>query len=121
MGSGCAPGAEVLPDGFWFGVAVEHRSDEIVFDLACWFDDPDADNGYRIGNENPNLRTIQLAEDAVVWRVDLDVEGGLAPPVSYPEWVGNYSVIVSCPGDFCLVWLHTVGGVVQEMVEQYVP
>ncbi len=121
MGSGCAPGAEVLPDGFWFGVAVEHRSDEIVFDLACWFDDPDADNGYRIGNENTNLRTIQVAQGAMVWRVELGSEGGFAAPIPYRDWVGNYSVIVSCPGDFCLVWLRTEDGLIHEMVEQYVP
>lgn len=120
-GSGCTPGAGLLPDGYWFGMAVEHLEAEIVFDLACWFEDSNAPNGYRIENDNPSLRTIGIAEGVMVWRVDLDAEGGFAAPVPYAEWVGNYSVIVSCPGDFCLVWLRTEGGLIQEMVEQYVP
>lgn len=120
-GSGCSPGSATLPDGFWFGMAVEHLDTEIVFDLACWFSDPGAENDYRIENDNPTLRTIEVAPGAMVWRVELGSEGGFAAPIPYADWVGNYSVIVSCPGDFCLVWLRTEDGVIQEMVEQYVP
>ena len=121
LGSGCTPGAEELPDGVWFGMVIDYTSDDITFDLACWIADDNEPNGYLIQNDNPALRTIPVAAGAEVWPIDLDYEGGLAPPIPYSDWVPEEANFIVCPGDGCLVWIHTESGVITELVEQYTP
>ena len=120
-GSGCAPGSDQLPDGYWFGMVTAYSAEDITFDLACWFSDEDEPNGYRIRNDNAALRTIAVADGAEAWRIDLDFELGLAPPIPFSDWVPETANFIVCPGESCLVWIHTEGGVVCELVEQYTP
>ncbi|MDX1469153.1 MAG: hypothetical protein R3258_07405, partial [Acidimicrobiia bacterium] len=106
LGSGCTPGADTLPDGVWFGMVTDYSNDGITFDLACWIADDNEPNGYRIENENPSLRSIAVAADAEVWRIDLDFEGGLAPSIPYSDWDPEAANFIVCPGDGCLVWIN---------------
>lgn len=98
-----------------------YSATEIMFDLACWFSDDAEPNGYRVQNDNPNVRTISVAEDATAWRIVGDISNGVIEQVPYAEWVPEDAFYVVCPGEFCLVWIRTEAGALEEIVEQYVP
>ncbi|CAN5782151.1 hypothetical protein BH23ACT5_BH23ACT5_16980 [soil metagenome] len=82
-GTGCTPGTDDLPDGEWYGIVVDTHDDEIDFDLACWFsgeaaemaaagDGTEVNNDYYVRNVNPQIREIDVADDAVVvWLTNL--------------------------------------------------
>lgn len=132
-GSGCAPGSSTLPDGYWFGFAHEVSETTVTFDLACFYfgdiawekaaeQGDEAPNDFWIGNENPNLRVVDVAPNTTVWRIPPDIEA-LQPLAYFTEWPlpeAEFSY-TPCPGDFCTVWLETTDGVVTEIVEQYIP
>ena len=131
-GSGCAPGAGDLPGGVWYGTIVSAEPGSIEFDLACFYFGEiawevaaavgeEANNDYWIINDNPALRTVPVAAKAVVWSIPADLSDLV--PLSYltewpPDWQRAYA---ACPGEFCGVWLYVNHGVVDEIVEQYVP
>lgn len=132
-GSGCAPGAEILPDGYWFGFAHEVTETTVTFDLACMYigdvawekaaeQGEEAPNDFWISNENPNVREVEVASNITVWWIPPEITP-LVPLVYFTEWplpAGEYSYTM-CPGDPCTVWLETTDGVVTEIVEQYLP
>jgi hypothetical protein len=132
-GSGCAPGSEILPDGYWFGFAHEVTETAVTFDLACFYigdiawekaaeQGEEAPNDFWISNENPNLREIEVATNTIVWWIPPDITP-LQPLAYFTEWplpAGEFSYSM-CPADFCTVWLETNDGVVTEIVEQYLP
>ncbi len=133
-GSGCAPGGETLPDGIWFGTAVERLPDGIAFDLMCfWWGDAavaeaearseEAPGGFLITNDNPTLREFTIAADRTVHHVDLDRDDGSFMRLRFDEWPLPEDVFsyTPCPGEYCWVWLWINDGRVTEISEQYVP
>lgn len=131
-GSGCAPPGDVLPAGMWFGYATAFSAGTLTFDLACFFTgaagvaaaaadgDPDYDLDFYIRNMNPKLFTIDLDPGGTAYAIDAsapDVTPVAGPMTDWPAGTGY----VSCPGNVCAVWLFVNGGVVTELVEQYLP
>ena len=130
-GSGCAPGTDDLPSGIWFGFLVERSDSAVELDLACfYFGDiawekaaevgQEANNDYWIVNENPLVRTVPVAGDAAVWAITGDATLG-HERLAYADWTGAESTYTPCPGEGCTVWLYVNDGVVDEIVEQYLP
>lgn len=129
LGSGCTPGTEQLPDGRWFGFAVDANGDELVFDLACWFsgtaaadaatedgEESPPPNDYHIRNQSDVLRTLAVAEStSVTWLPTGDPAD--ATTGSYAQWVAERPSREYLPG----VWLEVDGGEVTMIDEQYVP
>jgi hypothetical protein len=76
LGSGCAPGTDLLPDGAWFGWLGEVGATGFEFDLACLWPgriDPAA------GNESTRLRTFPVVGSTLVY-----ASGPV--PIGYEEW-----------------------------------
>jgi hypothetical protein len=117
-GSGCAPGAGDLPDGWWYGLVDGEVTDELRFDLACYYVGAAAEaeaasrgdevnNDYYVVNENEQLRTVPVA-------------GGATARCVEPEGAD----LVDCaPGDVGgeAVWLRVQDGEVDRILEQYAP
>ncbi|MEN8040417.1 MAG: hypothetical protein ABFR95_02840 [Actinomycetota bacterium] len=129
-GSGCSPGAGSLPSGVWFGYVTAGNPTSLQFDLACWyFGDlaweiadtygDTAENDYYIVNQNPTLRTVPVASGAVVHHIDPASIGH--DPISYPDWLLEPAGYLTCPFDFCPLWLYVNDGEITEILEQYVP
>jgi hypothetical protein len=130
-GSGCTPGAGQLPDGIWFGFVKGVTADTLTFDLACfWTGDAAAVRAtadgqevldFYIRNQNPATRT--MPRDTAGTAYWLDASGDLTPqavPMSnWPDTGGTR--YVPCPGDNCAAWVYINGGVITELVEQYLP
>lgn len=128
-GSGCTPGADLLPDGKWFGEVVRADAGELEFDLACWFDGDAAiaaaaEDGerleidYYIRNESTRTRRLPVTDDTtVVWY-------GIGPGdpsdpdlISYADWSVFDLEHICCAG----VWLTVDAGAVTGIQEQWVP
>ena len=129
-GSGCSPGSGALPDGVWFGYVLAKSATEIEFDLACFYfgeiaytegaaDGEEVNNDYYVRNANPTLRTIPVPPAAGVWEIDAGSIGYLDVPFS--DWPLDPTAYISCPSDWCGVWLFVNSGNVTEILEQYVP
>lgn len=119
-GSGCSPGSGPLPDGWWYGTVDAAIEDEVAFDLACYYigaaaeaeaakRGDEVDNDYYVVNENPQVRTVTLADGATATCVQLGA--GVESVDCTPADVG---------GDWA-VWLRVQGGEVDRIVEQYAP
>ena len=129
-GSGCVvPGGSMtLPDGIWFGYVTAFSPGMLTFDLACFWtgqvaEDKAAEDGeeafdFYIRNMNPTTRQVPLSGSAQVWYVPETVTMPTAIPVT--DWPTIYSFL-TCPADWCSVWLYINGGVVTHLVEQYLP
>lgn len=129
-GSGCTPGAGQLPAGVWFGHVSAGAPTSVQFDLACWyFGDlawevadtygDTAENDYYVVNQNPTLRTVPVGPGAVVHHIDAMSLGH--DPIPYSDWLLEPEGYLTCPFDFCPLWLYVNDGEVTEIVEQYVP
>ncbi len=129
-GSGCSPGAGSLPDGVWFGYVLAKSATEIEFDLACFYfgdiaytegaaDGEEVNNDYYVRNTNPTLRTIPVSPAVGVWEIDAGSIGYLDVPFS--DWPLDPTAYLSCPSDWCGVWLLVNSGDVTEILEQFVP
>jgi hypothetical protein len=130
-GSGCEPGSDSLPTGYWFGSVLEAHETTIEFDLACFYtgdiawekaaeEGEEANNNFWIVNENPELRTVDIAPGATIWVITEDVSAS-PDPVPVSDWDPEESPYTPCPGEGCAVWLEITNGVVTEIVEQYLP
>lgn len=120
-GNGCTPGeGEELTDGWWYGTLTSPVTDEVVFDLACYYVGAAAEaeaasrgdevnNDYYVVNDNPRLRALTVTEDATASCVALGA--GLAMVDCSPSEVA---------GDWAL-WLRVRDGDVDRIVEQYAP
>lgn len=120
-GSGCAPGPGALPDGWWYGMLEGPVTDEVTFDLACYYvgDAAEAEaasrgdevnNDYYVVNENPALRTMPVADDATASCVEMGT--GVEQVECAPAEVD---------GEMWAVWLRVQDGEVDRIVEQYAP
>lgn len=131
-GSGCAPGADQLPDGIWFTFIHQVTGTSVVFDLACFYfgqaawdkaaeTGEEANNDFWIVNESDRMRTIGYTSDATMWAILDDPSSGLSSLGFGTEWTGPESGYTPCPGEYCGVWLYVNDGVITEAVEQYLP
>ncbi len=119
-GSGCAPGGDELPDGWWYGRLSGAPGDTLELDLACFYVGPAAEaeaasrgdevnNDYYVVNDNPAVRTVPVAEDATASCVQLEAE---------------LEMVDCSPGEVAAdwtVWVRVVGGQVDRIREQYLP
>jgi hypothetical protein len=119
-GSGCTPGNEELPDGWWYGLVDGEIGSEVSVDLACYYIGAAAEaeaqargdevnNDHYTVNDNEQLRTLVVADDATARCVEL----------------GSGVQTTDCePGDVdgpWAVWLRVDDGAVDRVVEQYAP
>ncbi len=128
--SGCTPGTTELPDGEWFGYVDNATVAAIVFDLACWFSGPAAEqaaaedgqespppNDYYVRNVNATLRTVPVAAGVEVnWLPDTG-DPTTATTVDYVTWLAERESRDFQPG----VWLTITDGLVTFAEEQFVP
>ena len=130
-GSGCVIGQDVLPDGMWFGFVEAVGDDAVSIDIACfWTGDAaiteaEADGNesydFYIRNTNPKTRPVPSGNDATgYW---LDGTGDLTPqPLPLADWPSTTGTsLQDCPSDLCAVWVYVNGGVITELIEQYLP
>ncbi|MEN8234246.1 MAG: hypothetical protein ABFR89_04920, partial [Actinomycetota bacterium] len=132
-GSGCYPGPGDLPDGIWYGYLLDRDGSTIDFDLACMYfgeaarafaeaSGTDADGDTVIMDHDTVIRTLTVASDATVWMVVGDAAQGRHGEFSFAdEWTGDESTYASCPGEGCPVWIYINDGVVDAIVQQYLP
>jgi hypothetical protein len=131
-GSGCTPGTTQLGDGVWYGYVDTADTTSIEFDLACWFTGDGAvqaaaqdgaesppPNDYYVRNENPQLRTIQVAAGAEVSWLPSTGDPSTQTTVPYSDWLTGRAERGSDyqPG----VWVTIAGGSATFIEEQYVP
>lgn len=125
-GSGCDPGADSLPDGWWYGYAKTPigAGSSFDFDLACFyigriaaqvahdedpvtFPDPSfIENDYYVSNSNERTRPVSVPATAELLCIDL--ESGLQQACS-------------SPGVAFGVWVRVEDGVTTKVLEQFVP
>lgn len=132
-GSGCYPGPGDLPDGIWYGYLLDRDGPTIDFDLNCMYfgeaawafaeeSSTDADSDMVIVGHDTVIRTLNVAGDATVWMVVGDASEGRHEPFSFAgEWTGAESSYASCPGEACPVWVYINDGLVDAIVQQYLP
>ncbi len=130
-GSGCTPAsADGLPDGRWFGFVDDAGSDDVAFDLACWFsgdaaviaaaedgEESPPPNDYHIRNDNNRLRTLAVAPSADVSWLPIPGDPNSTEVVGYATWLAEKSGREFDPG----VWLEIDDGRIVSIEEQYVP
>ncbi len=122
-GSGCAPPSMTsLPDGVWFGMAVEidPDADIIGLDLACLrfatsVDGQPTEDGYWVRNESPNVYRLRAVPDVAVGLVPYTFRDGqnLVP-------AGN-GLAAALPALDRGVWVQVVDGWVVAIQQQYFP
>jgi hypothetical protein len=132
-GSGCSPGPGLLPDGVWFGYVSEWSTSQIAFDLACWWDDPEAEvqaaahgemySNFYISNDNTDVRLEPVAGDIPAKKASWE-DGGvytLSEVIADPEGGhGGSSSDGGYPVDYPYpVWIFVNGGVVTELAVLY--
>jgi hypothetical protein len=123
LGSGCSPGSVTLPDGIWAGWIAARLAGQVDFDLACLHPTPEEP---RISNQSTRLRTVPIAENAVVYAIKND--GHIGTPVPYQNWqidpVNRWCEAVMIAPFFpsgCPVWVYVNGGAATEIVEFWLP
>lgn len=109
LGSGCAPGSDVLPDGIWFGWVEDSGPGHVEFDLACLWPgrvEP------AVSNDTAKVREVATSADTLVY---LDY----ANPVSFSAWGGEIAAAENAPGlpDGRPFWIFVNSGVVTEMAQ----
>jgi len=130
-GSGCVTDAQILGDGVWFGFAEAVVGGVISFDLACFWtgaaaeaeaiaDGSEAFDFY-IRNQNPKTYDVQIPANADVYWIDPTAAEWPWPiPIPPTAWP-NPASFLSCPSQWCSVWLYVNGGQATGIVEQYLP
>jgi hypothetical protein len=117
-GSGCSPGGDTLPDGWWFGTVPEEVGDSLALDLECFFvgaaaqaaaaeDGEEVANDVYLRNDSDTIRTTPLAAGVVAQCL---------PAEGTPDLRACPPSEVSGP-----VWIRVVGGEVDRILEQFFP
>ncbi|MBL8537892.1 MAG: hypothetical protein JNM59_10860 [Hyphomonadaceae bacterium] len=133
LGSGCAPNADTLPDGAWFGYATRWDAAGIDFDLACFYvgdaaaaqataHNEEFVNDYYLVNNATTIRRLDVAANATAYR--LSTAGGVAlERTTYADLVANPGEATAsfCPGELCAVWVFVNDGRVTEVMQQFFP
>lgn len=109
LGSGCAPGTDLLPDGAWFGWVTDAGPEQIAFDLACLWPgrlEPAA------SNDASAIRRIPVSSAAEVYHDD-------GNGIPYTEWIGSSieTPAVNAPGlpPALPFWLFVNDGAITEI------
>lgn len=130
-GSGCSPGEGPLPDGQWYVEVVGADPAGVEFDLACFFLGEEADkaaledgetmvpvpNGYYVRNDDPTLRTADVAASTQVLHYPTG-DPGVSHTLPFPRWaelVEADDLIVTA------AWLTVDEGAVVGIEEQWTP
>jgi len=117
----------------WWGYVEGIGGGSVTFDLGCFFTGTaghaaaaaDGEVGYDLDfylrNQNPKTFSVPLDPSGTAYWLELT--GGAVPlPIAMGAWPmpwdPGYQV---CPAEFCSVWLYVNGGVVTELIEQYLP
>ncbi|MDH3679954.1 MAG: GerMN domain-containing protein, partial [Acidimicrobiia bacterium] len=130
-GSGCTPtSSDSLPDGLWFGFIEDPQTDQVSFDLACWFtgaaaaaaaaedgEESPPPNDFHIRNESDRLRTLAVDPSAEVAWLPNPGDPESLEVVTYHAWLAEQPGRPVAPG----VWLNVEDGRVISIEEQYVP
>jgi hypothetical protein len=110
----------VLPDGVWFGFIAAVNPSSIEFDLACYWPDDGDQDGLNITNENPKLRTMPVAADAVGWRMIMSGGSSTWDPMVYSTFISTPADPALCPPEGCPgAWIYVNGGEITELVELF--
>jgi hypothetical protein len=114
-----------------YGEVASLTTDEIEFDLACWFtgdaaiqaaeedgEESPPPNDYYVRNANPATRLVPVdAAATVVWFPEFGDPNSEAT-IAYADWVGSLGE----RGDFTPgIWIETTAGEVTTITEQWVP
>lgn len=132
-GSGCVPpaGSSTPPDGIWFGYVTGFSPGMLTFDMACFWtgaiaeakatEDGHEAFDFYIRNMNPATRQIPLSGSTRVWYIDAS-SGNVSMPAEIPvaSWPHPDSFL-TCPANWCSVWIFVNNGEVTHLVEQYLP
>jgi hypothetical protein len=128
-GSGCNPGADTLPDGWWYGFVRSpiRAGSSFEFDLACFYigriaaqtahnedpvnyPDPSfIDNDVYVSNSNEKARSVAVASTADLRCLDPG-RAGFAD--QFP---------CASPGEMWAVWVPVQGGSATKVLEQFAP
>jgi hypothetical protein len=119
-GSGCEPGEDELPDGWWYGDLIVPPGVGLSFDLACYYTGAAAEaeaasrgdevtNDYYVVDDNDLERMLAIAEGATASCVDPAAQIQLVD-CTPPDVAGDWNV-----------WVRVVDGAVDRMIEQYAP
>jgi hypothetical protein len=119
-GSGCTPGPGELPSGWWYGTIDGAPDGTLRFDLACYYVGAAAEeeattrgdevnNDYYVVNDNAQVRTVAVADDATASCVQLGA-GVESTPCEPNEVAGDWAV-----------WIRVQDGEVDRIIEQYAP
>lgn len=133
LGSGCAPNADALPDGAWFGYATRWDATGIDFDLACFYvgdaaiaqataRNDEFANDYYLVNDATTIRRLDVAANGTAYR--LSAAGGAAlERTTYADLAANPGEASAsfCPGEQCAIWVFVNDGVVTEVMLQFFP
>ncbi|MBN2112819.1 MAG: hypothetical protein JW785_01690 [Acidimicrobiia bacterium] len=132
-GSGCPPPTGSLPDGIWFGKVLQATPAGVRFDPGCFFFGDaavaaaaadgitDLPSPHYLRNPLPDSMEVPAAEDAVAYSIDNSGDDLAFITFSLDEWPAQSGGYTLCPGEGCAVWLHVNGGVITEILEQYLP
>jgi hypothetical protein len=134
-GSGCLPASGPLADGAWFGFAKKWNASNIHLDPACWYtgkpaaqvalargEESPPPNDFFIANDGTAVRRIPVAPGASARRITHDQNGAMKEDgLTYAQMIANPGSYLSCPGEWCPVWVFVNGGVATEVTMQYVP
>ena len=132
-GSGCAPPSGPLPDGVWFGKLLEVTPAQATFDPACFYFGDAAEaaaaadgeeelvSPHYLRNPLPDLVQVPIAPGTPAYSIDNTVNPLGFLTFSLEEWPATNGGYTLCPGEGCAVWLFVNGGLVTEILEQYLP
>jgi len=131
-GSGCPVGTDDLLDGIWFGYLIERDGLSITFNPACmYFGQIAWEKAAAVGQEangdvwfvddDGAVVTLPVSADATAWAITGDATEGHQSLSFATGWTGAESMYGACPGEECPVWIYVNSGVVDAIVEQYLP
>jgi hypothetical protein len=116
-GSGCSPGGDTLPDGWWFGQVTDEVTDTLALDLSCFFTgqaaiDAAAEDGQTVEND------VYIRNDSTTVR-----ETPLADGVVAQCLTGGTADLQACDATDASgpVWIRVIDGHVDRILEQFFP
>ncbi len=125
LGSGCAPNADVLPDGEWFGAVARWDAAGIDFDLQCFYvgdaaaaqaeaHNEEFVNDYYLVNDSATIRRLTVAPDAIAYRLSA-TNGVDLERTTYADLIANTEP------ENAQIWVFINDGKVTEVMMQFFP
>ncbi len=125
------PDSPLLHDGIWFGRVMDvspiSGGQQIIFDIACYYDQPapGGGSGARIepgsaSVDSDNAIRLDVPDETIVYWPD---QSGVFQQTAVESWLSRSEVStnpsqlpVLCPSGWCSVWAYVNGGLVTEIV-----